>query len=186
MKSLQINQQSNTMSTPPSEAEADTDDPLVLRAPSTVDGAAIAQLIRSCPPLDINSTYAYLLLTEHFAHTCVVATKGTQLVGFVSAYLPPSQKNVLFVWQVAVHPSMRGQRLAVRMLEHLLQRTHCQHVRYVETTVAPENRASRRLFHHLAAQYQTTIQELPFFQPHHFGEDAQSQTEPLLRIGPIP
>lgn len=185
MKILQTNQ-SNTMCSTPSEAEADTEDPLVLRAPSKADGAAVAQLIRSCPPLDVNSTYAYLLLTEHFAQTCVVATKGSQVVGFISAYQPPSQEHVLFVWQVAVHSSMRGQRLAVRMLEHLLQRTQCQEVRYIETTVAPDNQASRRMFQRLADQYQTELKELPFFESHHFDDAAQPQTEPLLRIGPIP
>ncbi len=185
MKILQTNQ-SNTMCSTQSEAEADTDEPLVLRAPSKNDGAAVAKLIRSCPPLDINSTYAYLLLTEHFAQTCVVATKGAQVVGFISAYQPPSQEHVLFVWQVAVHSSMRGQRLALRMLEHLLQRTQCQEVRYIETTVAPDNQASRRMFQRLADQYQTELKELPFFESHHFDEAAQPQTEPLLRIGPIP
>jgi len=167
-----------------SETEADTDEPLVLRAPSKSDGASIAKLIRSCPPLDINSTYAYLLLTEHFAQTCVVATKGDRVVGFISAYQPPSQPNVLFVWQVAVHPSMRGQRLAIRMLQHLLQRTRSENVRYIETTVAPDNQASRGMFQRLAEQYQTELKEMPFFQPHHF--DGPAQTEPLLRIGPIP
>src|SRR5690625_4088515 len=107
-----------------SEAEADTDEPLVLRAPSKNDGAAVAKLIRSCPPLDINSTYAYLLLTEHFAQTCVVATKGAQVVGFISAYQQPSQEHVLLVWQVAVQYYIRGQRLALSMLKTYIQRHH--------------------------------------------------------------
>src|SRR5690625_7282512 len=169
-----------------SETEADTDEPLVLRAPSKSDGASIAKLIRSCPPLDINSTYAYLLLTEHFAQTCVVATKGDRVVGFISAYQPPSQPNVLFVWQVAVHPSMRGQRLALRMLEHLLERTYSNEICYVETTVAPDNEASRRMIKRLAVQYETNIEEQPLFQAHHFEPSAEAQIEPLLRIGPIP
>ena|SRR5690625_2296481 len=169
-----------------SEVEADTEDPLILRAPSKSDGALIARLIRSCPPLDVNSTYAYLLLSEHFADTCVLAQKGDDIVGFISAYQPPSQPQVLFVWQVAVHASMRGQRLALRMLDHLLQRSYPEKVQYLETTVAPDNSASRGLFQRLAEQYQTELTELPFFQAHHFAPAGETQTEPLLRIGPIP
>lgn len=184
MKILQANQ-SNTVSST-SDVDADTEDPLVLRAPSRSDGASIARLIRSCPPLDINSTYAYLLLSEHFSQSCVLAQRGDEVVGFISAYQPPSQPDVLFVWQVAVHPSMRGQRLALRMLEHLLERTYSNEIRYVETTVAPDNEASRRMFKRLAEQYETNIEEQPFFQAHHFEPSAEAQIEPLLRIGPIP
>lgn len=168
------------------EIQADTDDPLILRAPSKSDGASIAQLIRACPPLDINSTYAYLLLTEHFSQTCVVAVQSDRVVGFISAYQPPNRPEVLFVWQVAVHSSMRGQRLAPRMLTHLLERDWARSVRYIETTVTMDNQASRQVFKRLADQFKTEIEEVPFFQSHHFGPAAQSQAEPLLRIGPIP
>lgn len=184
MKVLQATQSSPISSA--SEADADTEDPLVLRAPSKSDGASIARLIRSCPPLDINSTYAYLLLSEHFSQSCVLAQQGDEVVGFISAYQPPTQPEVLFVWQVAVHPSMRGQRLALRMLEHLLERTYSTRIRYVETTVAPDNEASRGMFQRLAERYHTEIEEQPFFQAHHFEPSAQAQIEPLLRIGPIP
>src|SRR5699024_10839939 len=167
------------MCSTPSEAEADTEDPLVLRAPSEADGAAVAELICSCAPLDVNSTYAYLLLTEHFAQTCVIATKGSQAVRFIAAYQPPSQEHVLFVCEGAVPSSMRWQRLAVRMLEHILQRTHCQEVRYIDTTVARYNQASRRMYYRLADQYQTELNELPFFETYQFDEATQPQTDPL-------
>lgn len=37
-------------------------DYIVLRPPERKDGAALHDLIASCPPLDLNSRYAYLLL----------------------------------------------------------------------------------------------------------------------------
>ncbi len=35
--------------------------PLFIRKPTTDDGWGIYELVKSCPPLDVNSAYAYLL-----------------------------------------------------------------------------------------------------------------------------
>lgn len=163
-------------------ADGSDDDPLLLRQPTMSDGAAVYKLIQACPPLDLNSNYVYLLLCTHFASTCIVAHQNHQLVGFISAYQHPEKQNTLFVWQVAVHESMRGRGLAQYMLEHLLKRSTLEHIKFIETTVDPENHASRRLFQKLAQQPQTELVELDFFQSEHF---VKPQVEPLLRIGPL-
>src|SRR3546814_7464641 len=90
--------------------------------PHKTDASGIHRLISECPPLDLNSVYTYLLLSEHFSRTCIVAGRGDTLDGFVSAYLPPERPGTLFVWQVAVHARARGQGLARFMLTELLQR----------------------------------------------------------------
>ena len=60
----------------------------LLREPRRKDGAAIHQLIAECPPLDLNSLYAYLLLCEHNRGTCVLAeSAGGRIDGFISAYV---------------------------------------------------------------------------------------------------
>lgn len=169
-----------TTSTP--AGDSDEPDPLLFRTPDLADGVAITQLIKDCPPLDQNSTYVYLLLCSHFSQSCIVVQHQDQLVGFISAYLHPEKKDTLFVWQVAVHDSMRGQGLAQRMLDQLLSRPSLQHTRYVETTVDPDNLASRRLFESLAERHHTAINEYDFFEAEHFIEP---QVEPLLRIGPF-
>src|SRR5690625_1261392 len=74
-------------------------DSLLLRSPVKEDGRFIHQLIRQCPPLDLNSIYTYLLLCEHFSQTCVVAEIDGRICGFVSAYRHPERTDVLFVWQ---------------------------------------------------------------------------------------
>ena len=79
-----------------------------MRPPSRKDGAALHRLISECPPLDLNSLYAYLLLAEHFSDTCVLAeSAGGRIDGFISAYVLPDRPDVLFVWQVAVHARTR-------------------------------------------------------------------------------
>ncbi|AZW17774.1 diaminobutyrate acetyltransferase [Bordetella hinzii] len=156
-----------------------------MRAPRLADGPAIHRLVADCPPLDLNSLYAYLLLCEHHSATCVVAeSAGGRIDGFISAYQPPTRPDVLFVWQVAVHESARGQKLARGMLKALLQRDALSQVRHLETTVGPDNQASRRTFAGLAAELGAHISEQPYFDRQVFG-GADHDDEMLLKIGPF-
>lgn len=157
---------------------------ITLRAPVKQDGHAIHQLIKQCPPLDLNSVYTYLLLCEHFSHTSVVAHMDDRVVGFVSAYIHPDHDDVLFVWQVAVHEQARGMGLGQRMLDALLRRPALQAVRYLETTVGPDNVPSRRMFHGLATEHSAPVRESALFESVLFGPEGHDD-ERLMRIGPI-
>lgn len=155
-----------------------------LGKPRPSHGSAIHALVERCPPLDLNSTYAYLLLCEHFADTCVQAEAEGKTVGFVSAYQPPGRHDVIFVWQVAVDPALRGRRLANQMLHELLRRDRSGAWKYLETTVSPSNTASRRLFYSLAEALHARVTEKVLFRETDFGTAAHEE-EVLIRIGPI-
>ncbi|TEA78157.1 diaminobutyrate acetyltransferase [Allopusillimonas ginsengisoli] len=155
-----------------------------MRQPRRTDGAGIHQLISECPPLDLNSVYTYLLLSEHFADTSILAGEGDQLEGFISGYLVPEKHDTLFIWQVAVHANARGKGLGKRMLSQLLQRPSLEHVRYIETTVGPDNLASRGMFNSLARTLNAPVLETPLFDRALFGRHGH-EDEPLLRIGPF-
>lgn len=157
---------------------------VTLGAPSVRHGAAIHRLVDACKPLDLNSTYAYLLLCEHFAGTCVHAERAGRTVGFVSAYRPPQRSDVIFVWQVAVAEEMRGQGLARAMLRELLDRPALRECRHLETTVSPSNEPSRRLFHGLARERRAAITERVLFSGQDFGSE-HHESETLIRIGPF-
>jgi L-2,4-diaminobutyric acid acetyltransferase len=156
----------------------------LLRKPHPDEGQAIHQLIQHSPPLDLNSSYSYYLLTRHFADTCVVAEHHGQLVGFVSAYVRPDAPDTLFVWQVVVAPSQRGQGLARLMLSSLLARPECRAVDYVESTINPSNLASRRLFERFAEQHDLPVEESLFLDEGQFG-DTSHEAEIKLSIGPL-
>lgn len=157
----------------------------LFRAPRLADGAVIHRLVADCPPLDLNTVYAYLLLCQHFPATCVVAeSPGGVIDGFVSAYVPPGRADRLFIWQVAVHTRARGQGLARRMLHALLRRPELADIRHLETTVGPDNHASRRTFISLAADLGAHVAEQPFFGRQLFGQ-ADHDDEMLLSIGPF-
>jgi L-2,4-diaminobutyric acid acetyltransferase len=147
-------------------------------------GAAIHQLVAACKPLDLNSRYAYLLLCEHFADTCVLARVDDRVVGFVSAYQPPRREDTVFVWQVAVDSDMRGRGIAAMMLDELLMRPALRSCRYLETTVSPSNAPSRRLFYALAQRLGAPLHETVLFAESDFGEESH-ECEQLIRIGPF-
>lgn len=158
--------------------------PITLRAPTAEDGAAVYELIAQCPPLDTNSMYCNLLQSSHFSDTSVAAELDEDIVGFISGYVLPMQPDTLFIWQVAVGEKARGQGLASRMLRDILQRPACQQVKYIETTITPDNRASWALFESLANKLSAQLNHSVMFdRQQHFA--GQHETEMLVKIGPI-
>lgn len=155
--------------------------PLELRKPRGADGAAVWALINDCAPLDVNSMYCNMIQCDHFAETCVVATLGDDVVGWVSGYIVPDDSEALFVWQVAVSEKARGQGLGRRMLNDLLGRDACADVRRIQTTITKDNDASWGLFKRFAERRGADLQSAPHFKKdqHFQGEHA---TEHMVTI----
>ncbi|MDY6872083.1 MAG: diaminobutyrate acetyltransferase [Actinomycetota bacterium] len=159
-----------------------------LRRPTISDAIAMHRLVAGTGVLDVNSTYAYALLATDFADTTIVADRGDDLCGLITAYHPPTRPEVLFVWQVAVSHAARGTGLAGTMLDALVHRVRKDrhgHPITVETTVAPANAPSRALFGAFARRHRVPITEQPHFSAAHLNADEAHDDEPLLRIGPL-
>jgi L-2,4-diaminobutyric acid acetyltransferase len=155
---------------------------LVFRIPQAEDGPAISRLIEDCPPLDINSAYCNLLQCTHFADTCVVAERGGQIIGWISAYRPPATPEQIFVWQVSVHASTRGTGLGGRMLDVLISRPSADGVTRLTTTITEANTASWALFNSFARRRGVQIDRRPMFdRTVHFA--GAHETEHLVSIG---
>lgn len=157
---------------------------LVFRTPTADDGPAVSRLIASCPPLDPNSLYCHLLQCTHFAGTCILAEQAGGIVGWISGYRLPQEPDSMFVWQVAVHESARGQGLGQRLLNELFQFPGVRDAKRLLTTVTPSNIASRRMFEGFANHHRATLQVRPHFKRDvHFG--GAQESEELISIGPI-
>ncbi|OGB20473.1 MAG: diaminobutyrate acetyltransferase [Burkholderiales bacterium RIFCSPLOWO2_02_FULL_57_36] len=157
---------------------------LTLRQPMRRDGAALHELVASCPPLDLNSRYAYLLFCHHNAGSSVIAESGGALVGAITAYVPPAQPDTLFVWQVAVAPHMQGQGLGAHMLDHLgHQWLARRQLRWLETTISPGNGPSQKLFTGFARRHGVGCTTATLFSASDFGESGHEE-ECLYKIGP--
>ena len=161
-----------------------THKPLFIRKPATEDGWGIYELVKSCPPLDVNSAYAYLLLATQFRDSCAVATNEEgEIVGFVSGYTKHSAADTYFLWQVAVGDKARGTGLARRLVEAVLSRPEMASVRHLETTITPDNAASWGLFKRLADRWQAPLNSREYFSTDQLG--GEHDPENLVRIGPF-
>jgi L-2,4-diaminobutyric acid acetyltransferase len=158
--------------------------PARTRRPTIADAPAVHQLIATCPPLDCNSRYAYLLICRDFADGCILAEdRDRRPIGVITGYRPPDRPDTLFIWQVAVHQAARGRGLARHMLELLLDRPCHNDVRWVEATVGPQNAASRALFAALATARGVNLSAEPLFEADLLGSG--HEPEWLHRIGPM-
>ena len=126
-----------------------------IEIPEKRDGREVYDFITSCPPLDVNSRYAYFLLCDHFSQTSVVCRDDDQdgkIVGFIGGYRLPDAPGTFFVWQIAVAEQCRGHKLSHRMLDHLLHLDRDNPVTRIQATYTPSNMASLNFFKKYAAR----------------------------------
>lgn len=159
----------------------------LIESPTKADGAALWRIARDSQKLDLNSPYAYLVWCRDFAQSSVVARVDGEAVGFVIAYRKPAEPEAALVWQVAVDSSQRGKGLAGQLLDQLFERLVDNGVRYLETTITPDNEASIRLFASFAKRWNTDLESSRLFEAGDFPEDGEGGHEPedLYRIGPL-
>lgn len=137
---------------------------ITFRKPTPKDGAAVNELIEQCKPLDENSLYCNLIQCDHFRDTCVVATSGNDVVGWISAYILPDADDTIFVWQVAVSEKARGQGLGSRMLNEIVSRPECKNITKLQTTITASNNASWNLFERFADKQDGDISSKAYFK----------------------
>ena len=156
-------------------------DTVIFREPVDTDGAAVWELIRDSKPLDENSMYCNLIQCDHFAETCVVAELDDEIVGWISAYIKPSEPETVFVWQVAVSEKARGMGVGSRMLAELLGREACRDVTTLQTTITRSNKASWALFSRFCDRVDGDMDHEPHFtREEHF--DGAAATEYMVTI----
>lgn len=152
-----------------------------LRKPDPKHGPAVLSLVQDCHPLDENSLYFYLVQCEQFRDTCVLAERDGDVVGWLSAHIPPSDDDTVFVWQVAVSPEARGSRLGLRMLDELMRRPDCAGAEQLRTTITPDNTASWKLFRRFAKRCGAEIDDEPhYLEEVHF--DGEHDTEHMVTL----
>ncbi|MGW0120627.1 diaminobutyrate acetyltransferase [Streptomyces sp. NPDC003327] len=155
------------------------------------DGAALWRLARDSGELDVNAPYSYLLWCRDFADTTAVARDPEgRPVGFVTGYLRPDAPRTLFVWQVAVDDSLRGNGVAGALLDALTARVAAERgLGRLEATVTPGNAPSDRMFRSYARRHGATVSQEVLFPSAAFpaaeADDDRHEPELLYHIGPL-
>jgi L-2,4-diaminobutyric acid acetyltransferase len=157
---------------------------VIIRRPILADAVAIHQLVEESETLDMNSQYLYLLLCRDYSLTCRVAEHDGHIIGFVTAYHPPDQRQVLFIWQIAVAETHRGRDVAMRMLVDLLAGLSEPQPWTIEATVTESNQASRNLFASLARRLGCDLRIGEGFHASLF-LPAVHEAEQMFYIGPV-
>src|SRR5690625_4932623 len=122
---------------------------------------------------------------EIYSETSIVAERDGETVGFISGCIHPDTPHTLFIWQVAVNESQRGQGLGTKMLFQLLEREYNgEAVQYVEATVSPSNNPSNHLFWGLSRKLNCNCVISDYIFSEDFPEQGH-EDELLFRIGPI-
>jgi L-2,4-diaminobutyric acid acetyltransferase len=157
--------------------------PIRYEKPEPRDATAMWEIARDSGTLDLNSPYFYLIFSDQFADTSIVARSGNDVVGFVCGFQPPERPEALFIWQIAVAPSHRRQNIGHQLLRELMIRLS-DGVRYLEATVTPSNLPSQRMFRSFARIHEAPCEEAPLY-----GEDlfpaGKHEEEQLLTMGPF-
>lgn len=156
----------------------------MIRTPRPEDGPQIWRLIDDAAALDTNSLYCNLLQCSHFAETCALAEIEGEIVGWMSGYTPPALPDTLFVWQICVARSARGQGLGQRLIASVLARPKNARLRHVECTITKTNAASWSLFRKVARGLDADLSSRPhFLRDTHL--DGQHESEIRVTIGPF-
>ncbi|KJR06022.1 diaminobutyrate acetyltransferase [Gordonia sihwensis] len=163
--------------------ETDNGNTVTFRRPRARDGKRIWEIARDSRVLDVNSPYAYVLWSQDFSETSIVAEFDGDVVGFATGYRRPAAPDTLMVWQVAVDETQRGKQIAKRMVCELFR--HCAHagVVAINTTISPDNQASQRLFAGAARALGLQLTREPFFSAELFIDSHEPEDLYLLTPG---
>lgn len=156
---------------------------IIYSEPKANQGKDVCELVKNCPPLDVNSEYLYLLMCDHFANTSIVAKIDSKIVGFISAYMIPTKPDTVFIWQVAVDKKYRGNGISSKMIQGILKRPACKSAKFLEATVTPSNESSKKMFEAAAKHLNCDIATSPYYTEEYFSEG--HEPEDLIRIGPF-
>lgn len=142
------------------------------------------RIVKESQVLDVNSSYSYLLWGKYFNETSIIAQIEDRAIGFVTGFLKPDSPNTLFVWQVAVDPTYRGNGLATKLIMTLIDKLRNRNIQYLEATVTPSNEPSSNLFKGIAQQYETKCHIYECFSKDQFPDETH-EAEFAYKIGPF-
>lgn len=129
---------------------------MTIQHPKKEQGKLVHDLIKKTGGLDLNSLYYYYLICDHFKTTCAIALdEQGGVMGFISAFIPPENPSALFVWQAVVDKGHQGKGLSSSLLRFLVQ--HNAHIKEIQTTIGPSNKASQGLFISFAHKNQWSL-----------------------------
>lgn len=149
---------------------------ITYRNPNVSDAGGMWELAKQSP-LDLNSSYSYLMMAEYFSDHCMVALNGERVAGFVTGFIQNKSPTTLFIWQVAVDKEYRGNNIAFDMISKLYDFLN---VNRIEATVTRDNKSSLGLFRKLSEEYGMHFSTDKGFNEDDFPDDHETEMLVIL------
>lgn len=136
--------------------------------PEKEHGSRVYELIKETGGLDLNSKYYYYIMCDFYAKTSAIAFEGDKVVGYLSALVPPEEPNVLFAWQVAVHPDAQGKGVSKKLLNFAIDNN--PELKVIKTTIGPDNMASQGLFKSVTKKHNASMSQEIYLSKEELGD----------------
>ena len=134
----------------------------VLRAPVPQDGALVASLARTDRQEIVGELMGDLARFDDFRLSSIVAELDGTVVGAVLAYVPPFDRETLFILQVVIAEGEEEKGVGSLMLGHLMRSDTCVDVRRVQTVIRSDDDAVWTLFRRFARWQRSRMEIAPF------------------------
>lgn len=119
---------------------------LIIRTPLPSDIPGVLEVIKQCQPsLTVHNSYVFWMEIHNFPETCVVAERDGNIVVWCSILRVAHDR--LFLHQLGVSPSCRGQKIPELMVKRVLGDFRCKFSLFeMQFTVDRRNKALLRIF----------------------------------------
>ena len=124
------------------------------------DNENVSTLLTNCTPYVLpHHPYIYWIMCEYFPSLCFVAKEDDAIIGFVCS-LHSTEKNSIFIWQLAVDNAYRQIGVAKLLCEKIINYSRSYGLNSIQMTINSENVASVTFFSSLARQYGTSLKRI--------------------------
>ena len=90
---------------------------ITLRNAAGSDAGLLRHMARSCPPLDLHTSYTYWVAAEYFGSGSYILEDDGICAGYIMTVQTP---ETIFVWQIGILPEYRGRGLSRRLIDRVL------------------------------------------------------------------
>jgi L-2,4-diaminobutyric acid acetyltransferase len=131
---------------------------ITLRRAGEADLGRIRSFVAGSPPLDLHTPYTYWVLLHWFSDYCFIAEEEEELAGFLTAL--PVPDSGIFIWQIGVAHSFRGQGVGTRLLKAAADEARKRRAGWICFSIENGNAASLGLFRSFALSTGQNLEEM--------------------------
>ena len=108
-------------------------------------------------PLDLHTPYTYWVCCNYYSQYCFILEHNDTPVGYIMSI---TNKDCVFVWQIAVSENFRGHNLSRILIGAVVKKAVSDGYSELLVTIAPENKASYYYFYSYSKSKNFTFKKI--------------------------